>query len=271
VQEKAQVRATIKRFKDRGIIEPRGDRDGSYRKKIQDWKPMDYQNAPTKEFPLIIPMGVSDLCKIYPGNIIMVAGAKSSGKTAFLLNIVFSNQGRFGLRKEDIVYLNSEMGETELKLRLELFREINISFWNFTPIERYQNWSDLVTGEKKIFIIDYLEIEDNFYLVAKEINRIHHKLKDGIAIVAIQKDARNPLGRGGSFSLEKPRLYLSMDFGKITIVDAKAWRDPLRNPRGLLRRFRLASGSYFMPRGDWRTQEQDEAEGEPDQDWNEAE
>ena len=52
---------------------------------------------------------------IYPGNIVIVAGSKSAGKTSFLLNTVKEN-----MHQHEIVYLNSEMGDTEFRKRLEL-------------------------------------------------------------------------------------------------------------------------------------------------------
>ena len=218
-----------------------------------------FQTAPTNEFPVNFPLGIGDLCKIYPGNIVVVAGAKSAGKTGFLLNLVKLNMNREGRTKKDIVYMNSEMGETELRIRLELFGDPPLEKWSFTPVMRSSHWADLITPEKKIFIVDYLEVVDDFYRIAGEIKAIHEKLREGICIIAIQKDPDRDYGRGGTFSGEKSRLYVSLDQNRTKIVDAKAWRDSTRNPRGLIKNFKLIKGCNFSPCDDWHTQEDEQA------------
>jgi len=131
---------------------------------------------------------------IYPGNIIIVAGGKSSGKTAFLLNTVKLNQAQ-----HEIVYLNSEMGDTEFRICLELFEGMKLTDWKFKAYHRMGNFEDLVTDERKIFIIDFLEVTTDFWKVAQYIQRIHRKLKEGIAIIALQKSDSKEAGRGGGF------------------------------------------------------------------------
>jgi hypothetical protein len=60
------------------------------------------------------------------------------------------------------------------------------------------------------------------------------------------------LGRGGSFSLEKARLYLSMDAGMTTIVKAKNWVNPLVNPNKLKINYKIVNGCKFIiEHGGW--------------------
>ena len=93
------------------------------------------------------------------------------------------------------------------------------------------------------------------------IKGIHEKLKQGIAIIGLQKnegryDVRTgkwvdrDLGRGGALSIEKPRLYLSMGHGRIKVTKAKNWKGS-KNPNGLVREFKLYSGSEFVPISSW--------------------
>jgi hypothetical protein len=232
------------------ILEKYGDRRGCFRRIETDLEPVNFLTAPTAEFPVIWPMGLHDLCSLYPGNIVIVAGSKSSGKTAFMLNIVKMN-----MDKVEVVYLNSEMGDTEFRNRLELFKDVKLNNWNFKPYHRACNFADLITPERKIFIIDFLEVTTDFWKVAQYIQEIHRKLKEGLCIIAIQKADNKDTGRGGDFSKEKARLYLSLDYipesktNQIKIVDAKAWKDG--NPRGKYRRYKLANGSKFLPIGEW--------------------
>ena len=250
-QEKKNVVLTLLRLKKEGIIEKHGQKDGCYRRVENDIEPVNFLTAPTDDFPLVLPLGIDKLCKLYPGNIVVVAGSKSAGKTAFLLNIVREN-----MKKHEIVYLNSEMGDTEFRKRLELFDDVKLTDWKFHPYHRAANFADLITPEKKIFIVDFLEITTDFWKVSHYIREIHNKLKEGICIIALQKSEGKDNGRGGDFSKEKTRLYITLDYlkdkkvNRVKIVDAKAWRTEI-NPRGLYRNYKLVKGSQFIPDSAW--------------------
>ena len=75
----------------------------------------------------------------------------------------------------------------------------------------------------------------------------------------MQKSDNKDTGRGGDFSKEKARLYVGLDYiaeersNRAKIVDAKAWRGD-RNPRGLVREYKLIQGSKFFSIGGWRYQ-----------------
>lgn len=234
------------------LIEKHGDKRGCYRRIETDIEPVNFLTAPTDEFPITWPMDIDDHCIIYPGNIVIVAGSKSAGKTSFLLNVVKKN-----MHQHEIVYLNSEMGDTEFRKRLELFEDVNLSDWNFRPYHRASTFADLITPDKKIFIVDFLEVTTDFWKVAQYIQEIHKKLKAGICIIALQKSEGRDAGRGGDFSKEKARLYLSLDYlhdekmNRIKITDAKAWRTD-RNPRGMYRNYKLVKGSKYIPVTEWK-------------------
>jgi len=234
------------------VIEKYGNKRGCYRRIETNVEPVNFLIAPTDEFHITWPMEIEDLCTIYPGNIIIVAGSKSAGKTGFLLNVVKEN-----MKHQEVVYLNSEMGDTEFRKRLELFEDMPLRSWNFRAYHRASNFADLITPEKKIFIVDFLEVTTDFWKVAQYIQEIHKKMKDGICIIALQKSDLKDTGRGGDFSKEKARLYLSLDYladqkvNRIKITDAKAWRSD-RNPRGMYRNYKLVKGSRFLPITDWR-------------------
>lgn len=242
---------TLLRLCEEGIIEKVGNRRGSFRRVDNQAEEVKFLTAPTTDFAITWPLGIHSLCVIYPGNIIVVAGSKSAGKTAFLLNTVKLNQAQ-----HEIIYLNSEMGDTEFRKRLELFTDMQLTDWKFRPYHRMGSFEDLVTGEKKIFIIDFLEVTTDFWKVAQYIQGIHRKLREGIAIIALQKSEAKEAGRGGDFSKEKARLYISLDYlpemkkNRLKIIDAKAWRGS-QNPRGMYRLYKLVNGSKFLPDDSW--------------------
>jgi len=244
-EQKKAANTAFLRLKDEGIIERHGERNGCYRlieKGLDD--EMVFLEEEVFEYPVKLPFGLNDLVSLYPQNIVVIAGSKSAGKTALLLNIAIANQDR-----HEIIYLNSEMGPVEWTQRMKKFGYRSRADIKFKAKTCHHNFHDRIDGGKKIFIIDYLEIHDNFFEIAKPIREIHEKLKDGICFIAIQKKGSEPLGRGAEFSQEKARLYLSMDYqetfdgcSKLTIVDAKAQKTP-SNSKGLYKRIKILGGA----------------------------
>ena len=112
----------------------------------------------------------------------------------------------------------------------------------------HKNFQDMMDGTKKIFIVDYLEIHENFYEIAKLIRLIHEVIEDGICIIAVQKKRGELLARGGDFSMEKSRLYLNLEFlegqacTQMTIVDAKSPKVPA-SLQGWSKRVKIINGA----------------------------
>lgn len=250
IKDKDNRRQIMKRLKDAGIIEahPRDNRMLRYIKAAT--RLIDFKTAGNRT-PLAIkyPFGIERYFNTYPGNVIALAGAADAGKTAFLLNLIKLNMADFST-----YYQTSEMGPEELASRLEKFEGMALKDWNFVAEERSRDFHDVIRPDC-LNIVDYLELAGDFYMVADYLAQIHSKLASGIAIVALQKKRNAELGRGGDFGLEKPRLYLTMDAGKITIQKAKNWVDPQVNPNGLALNFKLVNGCQFISEG-WHRGEQ---------------
>ena len=102
-----------------------------------------------------------------------------------------------------------------------------------------------------INIVDFLEMTDELYRVNTHLTAMSHKIGTGLAVVALQKKDGALFGRGDSFGLEKPRLYLSMDKGKLTIVKGKSWTNPKVDPNGLTIGFKITGGCQFEVTRDW--------------------
>lgn len=233
---------------------------------------MDLVSEPeVKEFNVNLPLDLNRLCVISPGNIIVVSGSKSAGKTAFMMNVAWKNQKDY-----EVHYLNSEMHETEFKKRMKKFGPLNK--WKIQGYKCHNNFADYIKGDPNhIYIIDFMEIHDNFYEIGKHIRAVHEKLGDSICFIAIQMKGGAALGRGADFSAEKSRLYLSMDFiqselkTKVTIYDAKEPRPPEDNVRGMFNMVKIIEGNKLD--GDrWRrgsiedtkdTKKKDDSSSEP--------
>lgn len=234
----------LSRLTTENVIEKSGNKNGVFRRVEQEIEVIDWMNAPEEEYPLIMPLGIEEHVKIMPKNLIVVAGAPDSGKTAFLLNIVASNMNKY-----NIYYYSSEMSEQEMKLRLSKFN-MPLSSWKFNAFDRSSNFEDVIRPDD-LNIIDFLELHDEFWKVGETLKKIYSKLNKGIAIIAIQKKFGARFGKGGDVTMEKPRLYLSMEQGQIIIEKGKNWRVPTNNPNGLACRYKLIQGAAFKQDTPW--------------------
>lgn len=239
-RDKINRRQIFHRLVESGEIERVGNKNGIFRRIEKDENIVDWKNADiSKTISVAMPFDIDDYVKLYPKNIVMIAGSSNAGKTAFLFNIA-----RYNMHKHKIVYFTSEMGAEEVKIRLSGF-DCNYEDWNFPIIDRSSNFADVIRPDC-INIIDFLEITDNFYAIGGEIKKIFDKLGSGLAFIALQKKKGCELGRGAEFSMEKSRLYLSIDSGELKIVKAKNWAKPEYNPNGMKFKFKLVNGCKFI-------------------------
>ena len=242
---KKSVSMALSRLCEEEIIERQGSRNGCFRKIEKDSEVIDWKTFEGQDLDFRFPLGLHRWIKIYPKSLFVFAGAPDSGKSAFAFNLIFLNQGRFKTH-----YFTSEMGPQELKSRLEKFDEIGVDDWKFIAKERAADFADVIQPDD-LNIIDFLEITDNFYLIARQLAEIYAKLKTGIAVVFIQKAPGATLGRGASFSLEKPRLYCTLDKHTLKIIKAKNWRDSDKNPNNQAVKYKIVAGCKIFQDTDW--------------------
>lgn len=235
--------AALSRLVAEGVIERYGEKRGVYRRVEKDYEVIDFVNASDEIFPIKWPFNIERYVEICPGNPIIIAGEKDAGKTALLLNCVQMN-----MNAHRIFYFSSEMGDREIKKRLLKFG-IPLKQWKFTVIERASNFSDVIQPDD-INVIDFLEVYQDFYKIGLYIREICDKLNKGIAIIALQKNPGVDWGLGGMRSMEKARLYLSIEKGRIKIVSGKNWASEI-NPVGLHLDFKLVQGCKFIIQKDW--------------------
>lgn len=223
---------------------------GCFKKLEKDCEDIDIFSDDGAALNIKYPLGLHELIITHPKNIIIVAGAPDAGKTAYLLNFAQMNSGG----DHEVVYFSSEMGKIEIRERLKKFK-LPMSEWKKIKWkERAADFASVVRPNA-INIIDFLEVHDEFYKVGLFIKQIHDKLENGIAIIALQKNKGRDEGLGGMRSLEKARLYLAMESGRIKIVKAKNWRNDEINPNNLVRTWKLGGGCNFRPEGEWYKEE----------------
>lgn len=244
-KEQTLLRVTLHRLVDANILERLENRAGLFRvieKELEEITLTDEED----ENPLDIkwPFGLENLVDIMPKNIVIVAGMKDSGKSAFCLNAV-----RMNMHRMDVKYFSSEMGTHELKRRLRRHDDLRISDWRFTAYMRASKFADVIFPES-FNVIDYLEISKDFSLIADEIKQIYDKLTTGICLIAIQKDKDAEYGRGKSFSMEKARMYITLDRQQysniLTIKSGKNWHQEGVNPAGIEIKYKIVNGAKLL-------------------------
>jgi len=228
---------------EEGIIEKYGDKRGVYRRLEKECDEIDFLHASNDTIDLHWPFQIERYFKTLPKNPVIVAGEPDAGKTAFLLNFI-----RLNMVRHKVHYFSSEMGNIELKGRLSK-SDLPLEKWTFDARERASNFADVIDPDD-VNVIDFLEIHDEFYRIGAMIKEIFDKLKGGIAVIALQKNKNTDYGLGGMRSVEKARLYLAMEPGKIKIMKAKNWATEV-NPNGLICDFKLVQGCKFIVQRDW--------------------
>jgi hypothetical protein len=245
-QEKENRRKIMLRLKDQSIIESHPKINKQFRYVNTRITTLNFKNANTAGvLPIKWPLGMEKYVNLFPGNIAVIAGSPNAGKTAMMLNFIYLNQNQF-----PIYYFCSEMGEVELRDRLDKFPGMDINDWKFEAIERASDFADVIRPDC-VNVIDYLEMTTELYQVNEHLTNISHKLGSGLVVLALQKKVGATYGRGQEFGLEKPKLYISLDKNIVRIVKGKSWAQKTIDPNGLQVPFNIVGGCQFQATGKW--------------------
>lgn len=247
---KTHLRVILSRLEDKGIISANGG-GGNYRKLDNEAPIIDWQQAdPTKLVPLLFPFGEHELVKIYPKSIIIVAGSKNAGKTAYMYNFIKMNMDKF-----IIDLYNNETSPEQMK---ERFAPLDIpNPAPFNTYSRYDNFADVIHPDH-VSVIDYLDLNSEVYLVGSEIDAIFRKVNN-VAVIGLQKPPPSvtfikgvrkvidrDLAYGGGFTAKRSVLYISMGEGKLKLVYVKTPKSPKVNPNNMTFTYRIADdGIHF--------------------------
>ena len=237
-KDKNLIRVTLHNLVESGILE-RGRLTGTFRKidaEANSILLLDEEPAP---IPLKLPGGEEEYVDIHKGNVIANAGSSNQGKTAYDLNVAINNRDTF-----EVIYFSSEMGPEELTLRTLKFNMPRDEWKKIKFKKRTENFHDVVKPNA-LNIIDYLEVVDGeFFKIGDNIRKIYEKLDSGIALISLQMDRGAKFAWGGQKTLDKARLYITLDNNQLTIVKGKN-RASRVNPNGLVRPFKLVNGCDF--------------------------
>ncbi len=158
--------------------------------------------------------------------------------TAFCLNLLWDNMDTF-----PCTLMGNEYTPGKFKRRVKTMDWANPLKENGEPkfelIERRSGWKDVIRPDN-INIIDWINLDDKFYQIGMIIDGIQSKLKNGVAVLSIQKQPGKDRGLGGGFSEHLASLYLNIDFERLTVIKAKEWTGT--NPNGKMYGFSIVQG-----------------------------
>lgn len=224
-ENKTHLRIILGRLEAKGIIKSNGS--GHYMKVDMEAPIIEWQKAdPLNIVPLKWPFEIEKHALLYPKNVAIIAGQKQEGKTTFLYNFIKLNMYQY-----QIDLFNSETGPEQMKDR---FTDLGIPIdAPFNVYERYDNFADVIKPDH-ISVIDYLDLNSEFYLAGAEIDSIFRKLTCGIAIIGMQippssvtyvkgvkKVIERDLAYGGGTTAKRAFIYISMFSHKLKLKHAK--------------------------------------------------
>lgn len=178
-----------------------------------------------------------------PTDLIVLAGVSNMGKSAFCKNIVWENMDDWNGR---LTYMVNEYQPARFK------KSANLMVWNtpfnsdgtlkFVMVMRDSDWQYAIQPDH-LNVIDWISMDSDFFKIGTIIKAIQTKLRDGIAVIVIQKGEGRDLGTGGQFSEHFASYYLAVDQGRVLFKKAKEYNGV--NPNGKMYGFDLAEGVYF--------------------------
>lgn len=225
-QGKQHLRTILDRLEDKGIVSSNGG-GGAFRKLDKEAPLIDWRSAnPANTIPLSWPFELEKYALIYPKNVVIIAGSKQEGKSTFLYNFI-----KLNMYKYQIDLFNSETGAEQMKDR---FTDLGIPLdAPFNVYERYDNFADVIKPDR-VSVIDYLDLNSEFYLAGAEIDAIFRKQTTGISVIGMQippptvtfvKGVKKVIDRdyayGGGSTAKRAFIYISMSSHRLKLKHAK--------------------------------------------------
>lgn len=210
---------------------------------------------------ICLPLKIHEYASLPPRSVTGVAGMVSSGKTSFLLGVAELNVRTQPL---PVYYWYNEMSEAKMIYRCEdfpLLIQAQQEGKFFPVMQTNFEFADVLQPDA-INLIDYIDRDDDVFLIGSDIKKIYSKLNNGVVIFALQKKAHLDLGYGGNMSIKLSNLYIILDtkyqsgismHGVAKIVKCKDWKNIDINPVSLQCEYHTGGrhGKLFLD-GEWK-------------------
>ena len=209
-------------FVGQGLVKPTGKRDGTY-KVIMQVKPVTVfgrQRRPPitllfpKDFNTQDRLSFGEDITLRENDCILIAGQSNFGKTALCLNFCAENLDSHPvLMGNEYTTINGEPHSRFLN-RLDHMDWVEWANGNgedrFTLLPVRDDYETYVQKDK-INIIDWINVDGEFYLISKILEGVKRNAGKGLVIVAIQKGEGATAGRGGQFTKDFADLEILLD------------------------------------------------------------
>lgn len=236
------------------LCEPTGRKNGSYRQVQGAAKAIDWQNAKDSFEPFRFPFLLDRVAGVPQRSLVLIAGEPNTGKSTLSMLISHMNLRQNGGSYDRVHFWNSETTPGAIKANATRI-DANLENWRGLSIkERVEDFHHVVKPEG-LNIVDYLQIEDEFYLVGLKIKKVFDALTTGICVIFIQKNKGAALGIGGNFTQHKPALALSLsEQHGIVACKITKLKFPLRfpNAEGMEMDFKFKPDGGIETVAEWR-------------------
>jgi len=143
---------------------------------------------------LTIPLLGKDV-KIARGDLLLIGGFTSTGKTAMGLNLVLQNQALF----PSVDYFSTQAGQVRQRIQaFKTYQGLKAEDWKMKLYERTEDYASVINPDN-LTIIDFLdEKEGEYYKIGGRLSRIHDRIENqkGLVIVFMQKPPNRPTPYG---------------------------------------------------------------------------
>ena len=238
-----QLRTMMHRCKDKGVAYPVDGKDGW-------WRPADtsieelcwWESNGVIGDNILLPLGLNKYCYIPLPSLIIVAGKYNAGKTAFCINVVNCNLERWGGKLDFYVSEGAEMMKSK-------FAALNAYIPKPPPFKMYrrtENFADIINPDN-LSVIDYLRVDmSKTYEIGNALFSIFNKLRNGIALVAMQKPPGDrKVAFGGASTAFEPSLYIWMDKDELGFEKIKVPKITDTDPYSIKVHFKISKGVNF--------------------------
>ncbi len=152
--------------------------------------------------------GFEESIKIYPKDLIVIAGEGNTAKTAFCLNMMVENMDTY-----PCYYFTSEFNDAKFIDRMSHFDWVDIYKEDGTPkftlAEQSQHWQDVIQPDA-INFVDWIYLDDEMWKVRTIMKNIIANLNRGLAIVVLQKRSYKQVGEGGESTKDLASVYFTI-------------------------------------------------------------
>jgi hypothetical protein len=168
-----------------------------------------------------LPLGANDVVVIEHGEMVVVGGQVNAGKSTFMFEVLARNYKEWPIR----YFYSKELSD----LKIHDFKKrmsIDGSHKNIRAFKMKPNFEDFITGEKAIYLFDYIRLGENQkpWYVDDQLAAVLEKIGEGVAFTAIQAHSGNNYKlKGGDYALMVPHhgFVLNRDTGLIMVAKSK--------------------------------------------------